>query len=178
MDRVYPRCAGIDVHKDSLVVCVRQDGRELPVETFGATSREILRLGDWLAERGVTIAAMESTGVYWQPVWNLLEDRLQLMLGEFDRDHRRRDGKLAVRRSLLRADRDALALPQHDRLLEVADAQLRPLEIGDQCDRMTDVGLRGANALDPLRVLLMRTVREVKTRRVHPRPRQRPQHLR
>ena len=80
MDRVYPRCAGIDVHKDSLVVCVRQDGRERPVETFGATRREILRLGDWLAGLGVTIAAMESTGVYWQPVWNLLEDRLQLML--------------------------------------------------------------------------------------------------
>jgi transposase len=80
MERVYPRCAGIDVHKDSLVVCVRLDGREPPVETFGATSGEILRLGDWLAELGVTIAAMESTGVYWQPVWNLLEDRLQLML--------------------------------------------------------------------------------------------------
>jgi len=80
MERVYPRCAGIDVHKDSLVVCVRLDGREPPVETFGATSGEILRLGDWLGGLGVTIAAMESTGVYWQPVWNLLEDRLQLML--------------------------------------------------------------------------------------------------
>jgi len=80
MDRVYARCAGIDVHKDSLVVCVRLDGRESPVQTFGTTSREILRLGDWLGGLGVTIAAMESTGVYWQPVWNLLEDRLQLML--------------------------------------------------------------------------------------------------
>jgi transposase len=80
MQRLYPRCAGIDVHKDSLVVCVRRDGCELPVQTFGATSRQIQCLGDWLIEQGVTIAAMESTGVYWQPVWNLLEDRLSLML--------------------------------------------------------------------------------------------------
>ena len=80
MKQVYSRCAGIDVHKDSLVVCVRLDGKELPVRTFGTTSLEILRLGDWLAEVGVTIAAMESTGVYWRPVWNLLEDRFQLLL--------------------------------------------------------------------------------------------------
>jgi transposase len=80
MNKVYRHCAGIDVHKDSLVVCVRLDGKELPVRTFGTTSAEILSLGDWLAELGVTIAAMESTGVYWRPVWNLLEGRLELML--------------------------------------------------------------------------------------------------
>jgi transposase len=80
MEKVYRRCAGIDVHKDSLVVCVRLEGRELPTRTFGATSAEILRLGDWLAEQGVTIVAMEATGVYWKPVWNLLEGRVELML--------------------------------------------------------------------------------------------------
>jgi transposase len=80
MDRINPRCAGIDVHRDSLVACCRVDGRELPVETFGTTGREVLRLGDRLAELGVTTAAMESTGVYWRPAWNLPEDRFALVL--------------------------------------------------------------------------------------------------
>jgi transposase len=80
MNRIYHRCAGIDVHKEVLVVCVRLDGRDLPVESFGTTSAEILRLGDWLAGHGVDVVAMESTGVYWRPVWNLLEDRFQLLL--------------------------------------------------------------------------------------------------
>ena len=79
MDRVYRCCAGLDVHKETVVACVRADGRD-QVERFGTSSRELLRLGDWLVEQGVQIAAMESTGVYWKPVWNLLEGRLQLML--------------------------------------------------------------------------------------------------
>ena len=79
MERTNPRCAGIDVHKDTLAVCVRVDGR-WSVHSYGATSREILRLGDELAAAGVRIVAMEATGVYWKPVWNLLEDRFELML--------------------------------------------------------------------------------------------------
>ena len=79
MDRVNPRCAGLDVHKDSVWACARVEGRTF-VEKFGTTTAELLRLGDWLAERGVTVAAMESTGVFWKPVWNLLEGRLDLML--------------------------------------------------------------------------------------------------
>jgi transposase len=79
MDRINPRCAGLDVHKDTVWVCIRVDGRS-SVERFGTSTRELLRLGDRLEEAGVTVAAMESTGVYWQPVWNLLEDRVELML--------------------------------------------------------------------------------------------------
>lgn len=80
MDKVYARCAGLDVHKDSVWACARVDGRQL-VEQFGTASRELLRLGDWLAGHGVTIVAMESTGVFWKPVWNLLEGRVgQVML--------------------------------------------------------------------------------------------------
>jgi len=79
MERVYPRCAGLDVHKGSVFACARVDGRE-SVETFGTSSRELLRLGDWLASLGVTDVAMESTGVFWKPVWNLLEGRLGVML--------------------------------------------------------------------------------------------------
>ncbi len=79
MERVYPRCCGLDVHKNSVWACARVDGRQ-SIETFGTSTRELLRLGDWLAGLGVTTVAMESTGVYWQPVWNLLEDRFELML--------------------------------------------------------------------------------------------------
>lgn len=80
MDRVNPRCAGLDVHKDSVWACARVDGGR-SLEKFGTTTRELLRLGDWLVGLGVTAVAMESTGVFWKPVWNLLEDRgLGLML--------------------------------------------------------------------------------------------------
>ena len=79
MDRVYPRCAGLDVHKDSVVACARVDGAE-SLQAFGTTTAELLRLGDWLASPGVTHVAMEATGVYWKPVWNLLEGRFGLLL--------------------------------------------------------------------------------------------------
>ena len=72
-------CCGIDVHKDTVVACVRTtgpDGRAVnDVRTFGTTTKALLELADWLAERCVTSVAMESTGVYWKPVWNLLEGR-------------------------------------------------------------------------------------------------------
>jgi transposase len=79
MDKVNPRCAGLDIHKDSVFAAARIDGRQT-IAKFGTNTRELLRLADWLAEQGVTIVAMESTGVYWKPVWNLLEDRFEVML--------------------------------------------------------------------------------------------------
>jgi transposase len=84
MEVMHHCCAGLDVHKDTVVACVRRtlpDGRvENQVRTFAATTSGLLELGDWLVEEKATIAAMESTGVYWKPVWNLLEGRLDLML--------------------------------------------------------------------------------------------------
>lgn len=84
MDVIYACCAGLDVHKDSVYACVRRLGpggaaREV-IKVFGTTTPELLALGDWLAERGVTHAAMESTGVYWKPVYYLLEGRFTLLL--------------------------------------------------------------------------------------------------
>ncbi len=79
MDIVFRCCAGLDVHKETIVVCVRRvrPGANRKVEsqvrTFGTMTEQILTLADWLAEQGVTHVAMESTGVYWKPVWNLLE---------------------------------------------------------------------------------------------------------
>lgn len=79
MEKVNPRCAGLDVHKDSVYACVLADGQKC-IEKFGTNVRELLRLHDFLAEKAVAIVAMESTGVYWKPIWNILEDRFQLML--------------------------------------------------------------------------------------------------
>ena len=80
MEICHPRCCGIDVHKDSLTVCLLFEDQPPIVQEFGATTRELLRLGDWLASQSIPIVAMESTGVYWKPIWNLLEDRFDLML--------------------------------------------------------------------------------------------------
>jgi transposase len=84
MEVMNPCCAGLDVHKETVVACVRRTrpdgGIEEAVRTFTTTTAGLLELGDWLVEQGVRIAAMESTGVYWKPVWNLLEGRLELML--------------------------------------------------------------------------------------------------
>jgi len=84
MDTLYPRCAGIDVHKANVVVCVRCCDRpgkpSEEVRTFSTMTRDLLALSDWLAEHGVTHVAMESTGVYWKPVFNILEGRFQVLL--------------------------------------------------------------------------------------------------
>jgi transposase len=77
------RCAGIDVHKDEVVVCVRlAAGGEASheVRRFATTTRGLLDLADWLEACGVTHAAMEATGVYWKPVWHVLEERVALVL--------------------------------------------------------------------------------------------------
>jgi len=84
MKVLYPRCAGLDVHKETVVACVRialvrGDARH-EVRTFGTTTGELLRLSDWLAEQGCTHVAMEATGVYWKPVWQLLEGSFDLVL--------------------------------------------------------------------------------------------------
>ncbi len=83
MDIVHSSCAGLDVHKKSVVACVVRvvDG-ELLQETrsFGTMTSELLSLADWLAEREVGPVAMESTGVYWKPIFNILEDRFAVMV--------------------------------------------------------------------------------------------------
>jgi transposase len=80
---LHAQCAGIDVHKETLVVCRRrQKGRQVErtVQSFGTTSAEIERLRAWLTSGSCTHVAMESTGVYWQPVFNLLEEAFTVVL--------------------------------------------------------------------------------------------------
>ncbi|HEV2459034.1 MAG TPA: transposase [Ktedonobacterales bacterium] len=77
MDIVFERCAGIDVHKRSVVVCRltrdAQGTRIAETQTFGTTTGELLRLSDWRAEGGCTHVGLESTGEFWKPVFHLLE---------------------------------------------------------------------------------------------------------
>jgi transposase len=83
MEVLHPRCAGLDVHRDSVVACARiadHGGAERLVETFGTTTSELERLSRWLAGRGVTHVAMEATGVYWKPVWAVLAEAFELVL--------------------------------------------------------------------------------------------------
>lgn len=77
---MYARCCGLDVHKKLITACVlirdtagpvRQESRR-----FGTMTRELLALADWLQGEQVTHVAMESTGVYWKPVWNILEGQV------------------------------------------------------------------------------------------------------
>ena len=72
MEVLYERCSGLDVHKRTVVACVRTAAGQ-QTRTFGTTTEALLALGDWLIAQGVSHVAMESTGVYWQPVYNLLE---------------------------------------------------------------------------------------------------------
>jgi transposase len=84
MQILHERCCGLDVHRVTVAACAVEPGPggvpRKEVRTFGTMTTDLLALGDWLAARGVTHVAMESTGVYWKPVWNLLEERFTLLL--------------------------------------------------------------------------------------------------
>ena len=83
MEVVFPRCAGLDVHKKTVVACVLvREGRETgrAVQTFGTTTADLLTLQTWLTEHRVTHVAMESTASYWKPVFNLLESSVTTWL--------------------------------------------------------------------------------------------------
>jgi transposase len=81
---MYERCCGLDVHKARITACVRMPGpdgkRVSEIRTFGTTTSELLRLSDWVMESGCTHVAMESTGIYWRPVFNILEEVAVVLL--------------------------------------------------------------------------------------------------
>ncbi len=84
METLIERCAGLDVHKDTVVACVRLPGpggqRQAETRSFGTTTGQLLELRDWLADQGVTLVGMEATGVYWKPVYYVLEDAVECWL--------------------------------------------------------------------------------------------------
>ena len=84
MDRFIERCAGLDVHKASVKACVRvpdgHGGRRSETRTFRTTTAGLVLLGDWLDSHQVQVVGMESTGVFWKPVYYLLEDDVECWL--------------------------------------------------------------------------------------------------
>jgi len=85
MKRMIKRCAGLDVHQATVVACVLiHEGRKSPrseVRSFGTMTHELQALRDWLAAERVTHVGMESTGVYWRPVYAVLEGHFELIVG-------------------------------------------------------------------------------------------------
>ena len=79
MDILIERCCGLDVHKASVSACF-QRGNESEVRTFATTTKALLELSDWLSKGGCTHVAMEATGVYWKPIYNILEGQFDVML--------------------------------------------------------------------------------------------------
>ena len=83
MQILYPRCCGLDVHKASLTACIlinESNRKERHLRRFGTMTGDVNELAAWLTAHGVRKLAMESTGIYWKPIWNLLEDAFDLML--------------------------------------------------------------------------------------------------
>jgi transposase len=84
MEIVHQRCAGLDVHKETVVACVRVVERRrvrAEVRTFSTMTSSLYELAEWLLAERVTLVGMEATGVYWRPVWHILEaSELKLIL--------------------------------------------------------------------------------------------------
>jgi transposase len=83
MQVIYHRCCGIDVHKKMIVACLlicTAQGVRKEIQTFSTMLSDLFRLRDWLKAQGCQAVAMESTGVYWKPIWNVLEGEMELLL--------------------------------------------------------------------------------------------------
>jgi transposase len=84
MEILYPRCAGLDVHKKTVRVCLlvrdEQGKRSKEYRTYSTTTADLLNLLDWLLEAGCTHVALEGTGVYWKPVYNLFEGQIEVLV--------------------------------------------------------------------------------------------------
>src|SRR5258708_21284850 len=84
VDVLHERCCGLDVHQQTVVACLITPGPggqpHKEIRTFGTMTADLLELADWLRAAACPTVAMEATGVYWKPLWNLLEDEFTLLL--------------------------------------------------------------------------------------------------
>jgi len=80
MEIIIKRGCGLDVHKETVLACVMGEGIKKEIKTFGTFTRELEELKKWLKELGVTHIALESTGIYWKPIYNILEDSFEILL--------------------------------------------------------------------------------------------------
>jgi len=136
MDVLHTHCAGLDIHKDTVVACSRRvtAGKVIrEVRTFKTTTSELLALSDWLGSLGATHIAMEATGVYWKPVWNILSDGdfelilANAMLGEALRGRVTRHHRFLLRLHLQQIDALDRAIAEIDKEVEANLAPFREL---------------------------------------------------
>ena len=80
MDVIIDKGCGLDVHKETVVACVMGNGIKKEIRTFSTMTGDLFQLKEWLSEKGITHVAMESTGPYWKPVFNVLEDSFEVIL--------------------------------------------------------------------------------------------------
>ena len=89
METLYKRCAGLDVHSETIVACILVGDTESnmvkEIETFPTLTKDLFRLLKWLEEKEITHIAMESTGIYWKPIYNILEDFFDITLANAQR---------------------------------------------------------------------------------------------
>ena len=80
MEIIIERGAGLDVHKETVVACIMGTGIKKEIRTFSTVTNDLVRLKKWLKDNQITHVAMESTGVYWKPIFNILEDTFEVIL--------------------------------------------------------------------------------------------------
>jgi transposase len=80
LETIVTRACGLDVHKDTIKACIMRQGIEKQIQTFGTTTEDLLELKTWLKENDISHIAMESTGVFWKPVFNILGDEFEIIL--------------------------------------------------------------------------------------------------
>lgn len=80
MDVIVEKGGGLDVHRETVVACVDGGGIEKEIRTYSTFTNELVKLKEWLKGNGITHVAMESTGIYWKPVYNILEDDFDVVL--------------------------------------------------------------------------------------------------
>jgi len=80
MEIIIEKGCGLDVHKGTVVACIMGTGIKKEIRTYRTVTNDLLRLKEWIQEAGITHVAMESTGVYWKPVFNILEDHFEVIL--------------------------------------------------------------------------------------------------
>lgn len=130
MEVIYPRCAGLDVHKQTVVACARIAGPGplvQEVRTFATATAGLLELADWLESFGVEYVAMEATGVYWKPVWHVLEGHFELVLANASHVKNVPGRKTDVNDSMWLADLLAHGLIRASFVPPVAVQELRTL---------------------------------------------------
>ncbi len=97
MQVLYPRCSGLDIHKATIAACVlvaEGQTKQKHLLRCATMTRDLLALADWLSGFGVTHVALESTGVYWKPIWNILRGSLMSLWSTLSTSNQCWDGRL------------------------------------------------------------------------------------